>query len=143
MGLRGKRHIVHRLQRDPLAGQCAADAEPERRSTGARWLPDRPHDNRILILLLMVAAVTVADDPILVLGPALAKQLHASPAWSGWFIAALGAGTVSFVPPVEAPAHYPARGNGTGRASPVMLIFVFAPSCGSAVAAALGAGAAA
>ena len=47
-----------------------------------------------MILLLMVAAVTVADDPILVLGPALARQLHASPAWSGWFIAALGAGTV-------------------------------------------------
>ena len=47
-----------------------------------------------MILLLMVAAVTVADDPILVLGPALAKQLHASPAVSGWFIAALGAGTV-------------------------------------------------
>ena len=47
-----------------------------------------------MILLLMVAAVTVADDPILVLGPALAKQMHAPPAWSGWFIAALGAGTV-------------------------------------------------
>ena len=47
-----------------------------------------------MILLLMVAAVTVADDPILVLGPELAKQMHASPQWSGWFIAALGAGTV-------------------------------------------------
>jgi predicted MFS family arabinose efflux permease len=42
----------------------------------------------------MVAAVTVADYPILVLGPALAKQLHVSTFWSGWFIAALGAGTV-------------------------------------------------
>ena len=47
-----------------------------------------------MVLLLMVAAVTVADDPILVLGPALARQLHATSIWSGYFIAALGAGTV-------------------------------------------------
>jgi MFS family permease len=52
------------------------------------------NDRRIMILLLMVAAVTIADDPILVLGPALAKQLDIAPALSGWFIAALGAGTV-------------------------------------------------
>lgn len=51
-------------------------------------------DEMILILVLMVAAVTVADDPILVLGPALAAHLHASPDWAGWFIAALGAGSV-------------------------------------------------
>ena len=31
-----------------------------------------------MILLLMVAAVTVADDPILVLGPALARHMHVS-----------------------------------------------------------------
>jgi MFS family permease len=51
-------------------------------------------DGEILILLLMVAAVTVADDPVLVLGPALANQLHVDPSWSGWFIAALGGGSV-------------------------------------------------
>ena len=74
-------------------------------------------DRRIMILLLMVAAVTVADDPILVLGPALAKQLHTSPAVSGWFIAALGAGTVlRLVPPIQARAHAPACGDSAGRA---------------------------
>lgn len=39
-----------------------------------------------MILLLMVAAVTIADDPILVLGPALANGMHVSASWSGWFI---------------------------------------------------------
>ena len=52
------------------------------------------HERRIMILLLMVAAVTVAADPILVLGPALARSFGASPDWSGVFIAALGAGNV-------------------------------------------------
>ena len=51
-------------------------------------------DWRIAVLLLMVAAVTVADDPVLVLGPAVAGRLHASGDWPGFFIAALGAGTV-------------------------------------------------
>ena len=54
----------------------------------------------------MVAAVTVADDPVLVLGPALAGHLHVSLSWSGWFIAALGAGTVigSFLPSLHTPS---------------------------------------
>ena len=52
------------------------------------------HERRIMILLLMVAAVTIAADPILVLGPALARSAHASADWSGIFIAALGAGNV-------------------------------------------------
>jgi len=50
---------------------------------------------KILILLLMVAAVTVAADPILVLGPALAKHVfHSSDDWSAFFIGALGLGSV-------------------------------------------------
>lgn len=62
---------------------------------------------RLAVLLAMVAAVTVADDPILVLGPALARQQHVAHGLPGWiaqwvsagslpglFIAALGAGTV-------------------------------------------------
>lgn len=52
------------------------------------------HDRMILFLLLMVAAVTIADDPVLVLGPALAHHLGVSQNWPGWFIAALGAGSV-------------------------------------------------
>lgn len=119
-----------------------AEAEPERRSRVRDGFRIARHDNRILVLLLMVAAVTIADDPILVLGPALAKQLHASPAWSGWFIAALGAGTVcgSF----RRSKHLPAiRLAATALAALAlcMLIFVFAPYMWVSCAAALGAGA--
>jgi len=56
---------------------------------------------RIWLLLLMVAAVTLADDPVLVLGPALAHRvLGTSNAWAGYFLAALGCGTIlgSFTP---------------------------------------------
>jgi MFS family permease len=50
---------------------------------------------RIWLLLGMVAAVTIADDPVLVLGPALAHRvLGTSNDWAGYFLAALGCGTV-------------------------------------------------
>jgi len=49
---------------------------------------------RILLLLALVAAVTLADDPVLILGPALAHQLQASSSWPGFFLSALGLGTV-------------------------------------------------
>jgi hypothetical protein len=50
---------------------------------------------RVIVLLLMVAVITVAADPILVLGPALTGHIfHSSADWSGVFIAALGAGNV-------------------------------------------------
>jgi len=119
-----------------------AEAEPERRSRVRDGFLIAMHDNRVLVLLLMVAAVTIADDPILVLGPALARQLHASPAWSGWFIAALGAGTVcgSF----RRSKHQPAvRLAATALAALAlcMLIFVFAPFIWLSCIAALGAGA--
>jgi MFS family permease len=49
---------------------------------------------RILLLLAMVAAVTVADDPVLVLGPTLARQVLAVPSiWPAYFLSALGLGT--------------------------------------------------
>jgi hypothetical protein len=56
---------------------------------------------RILLLLAIVAAVTFADDPILVLSPALAHaKLQVSSHWIGYFIAALGWGSVlGSVPP--------------------------------------------
>lgn len=118
-----------------------AEAEPERRSRLWDGFAIARQDRRILILLLMVAAVTVADDPILVLGPALAKQLHAPAAWSGWFIAALGTGTVlgSF----RGSRHQPTlRLAATALAALAlfMLLFVYAPSMWFAVFAALGAG---
>jgi MFS family permease len=49
---------------------------------------------RILLLLVMVACVTFADDPILVLGPSLAHQLHIPSFWPAYFLAALGVGTI-------------------------------------------------
>jgi MFS family permease len=59
---------------------------------GLRIAVSRP---RILLLLTMVATVTVADDPVLVLGPALAHQvLAASRLWPAYFLSALGLGTV-------------------------------------------------
>jgi predicted MFS family arabinose efflux permease len=50
--------------------------------------------DRIWLVLLMVTAVTIAADPVLVLGPALAHRFHVSGSWAGYFLAALGAGTV-------------------------------------------------
>ena len=50
---------------------------------------------RILLLLAIVAAVTLADDPIFVQSPALAHtKLQISTHWAGYFIAALGWGSV-------------------------------------------------
>jgi MFS family permease len=55
----------------------------------AVWRP------RILLLLAMVAAVTIADDPVLVLGPPLAHHvLQVSSVWPAYFLSALGLGTV-------------------------------------------------
>ena len=61
-------------------------------------------NRRILLLLAIVAAVTLADDPILVLSPALAHtKLHVSNDWAGYFIAALGWGSVlGSLPPTSA-----------------------------------------
>jgi MFS family permease len=119
-----------------------AKAEPARRSRIWDGFVIARSDRRILILLLMVAAVTVADDPILVLGPALAKHLHAPTAWSDWFIAALGAGTVlgSF----RRSKHEPTLRLAAAALAALalfMLLFVHAPNMWVGVIAALGAGA--
>ena len=52
------------------------------------------HERRIMILLLMVAAVTVAADPIWCSARRWPGRSDASAAWSGIFIAALGGGNV-------------------------------------------------
>jgi MFS family permease len=50
---------------------------------------------RIMLLLAMVAAVTLADDPVQVLGPALARHMALpSPIWPAYFLSALGLGVV-------------------------------------------------
>ena len=68
---------------------------------------------RLLLLLAIVATVTLADDPILVLSPAVAARLHMPSASAGYFIAALGWGSVlGSLPPTSAKdnsAQYASR----------------------------------
>lgn len=99
------------------------------------------NDRTIAILLLMVAVVTVADDPILVLGPAIASHLRASTEWAGWFIAALGAGSVlgSLRPTGREPSMRLAAA-ALATLSLCMIVFVLAPSMVVNVLAAFGAG---
>jgi predicted MFS family arabinose efflux permease len=95
----------------------------------------------ILVLLLMVAAVTVADDPILVLGPGLAARLHQSASFAGWFITALGAGSVcgSVLRPRGLPRLRLAAASLMALAL-FMIVFVMAPVIWLSLAAAFGAG---
>lgn len=100
------------------------------------------HNRKILILLLMVASVTVASDPILVLGPALAKHVfHASPDWSAYFIGALGAGSVigSLLPRREEPSIRRAA-TVLALLGMAMMAFALAPRVWLSVLAALMAG---
>ncbi|HLK00355.1 MAG TPA: MFS transporter [Streptosporangiaceae bacterium] len=99
-------------------------------------------DRRILIVLLMVVAVTVAADPVLVLGPALASHVFGvSATWSGLFIAALGTGSVvgSLVPLRSEPSIRLAA-TALSSLGVCMVIFVLAPSVLVSVMAAAAAG---
>jgi predicted MFS family arabinose efflux permease len=99
------------------------------------------NDRRIMVLLLMVAAVTIAADPILVLGPALAHSFGDSADWSGVFIAALGAGNViGSLPPGSQQASIRRAALALGVLSIVMMVFVLAHVIWISVAAALVAG---
>lgn len=101
-------------------------------------------DWRICVLLFMVASVTVADDPVLVVGPRLATQLHAGPEWSGIFIAALGAGTVlgSVVLPPRRTMSLRPVASALAALAACMILFVFSPVAWGSALAAFGAGAA-
>lgn len=94
-------------------------------------------DWKIGVALLMVAAVTVADDPVLVLGPALAGRLHVAASWSGLFIAALGAGTVlGSVRPSRHKATLRLAATALAALAVCMVCFVLSPwAVGSAIAA--------
>ncbi len=96
---------------------------------------------KIAVLLLMVAAVTLADDPVQVLGPALASHLHVAASWSGWFIAALGAGTVvgSLRPSRHNPS-LPLAASALGALAVCMVVFVISPQVWGSLLAAFGAG---
>ena len=105
--------------RRPAAGKaeavtCHAADEPTgpRRTRVTDGIVIALRQPRILLLLAIVATVTLADDPILVLSPALAVKLHLSNAWTGYFIAALGWGSVlGSLPPTST------RDNGMASAS--------------------------
>jgi MFS family permease len=115
--------------------------EPTLRSRLAAGFSLVASDRRILLVLIMVAAVTIADDPVLVLGPALASHQHVSANSSGWFIAALGGGVVfgSLRRSKHRPSH---RLTATVLAAlgVFMICFVMAPWEWLSTAAALGAG---
>ena len=99
------------------------------------------HDKKILVLLLMVAAVTVCDDPVLVLGPAVATHLHESPQWSGAFIAALGAGSVLGSLRRASPEPKLRRAaTALALLAVCMIAFVLSPSIEVSIVAAFGAG---
>jgi MFS family permease len=96
---------------------------------------------KITVLLLMVAAVTMADDPVLVLGPALAHHLHIAASWSGWFIAALGGGTV--IGSLRPSRHKPSlqlAATTLAVLAVCMVMFVMSPWALGSLLAALGAG---
>lgn len=98
-------------------------------------------DWRVLVLLLMVASVTMADDPVLVLGPRIASQAHAAPVWSGIFIAALGAGTVcgSFLPVRPTMSLRPVA-SALAVLAGCMVLFVLSTAAWGSALAAFGAG---
>ncbi len=98
-------------------------------------------DRRIMVLLLMVAAVTVAADPILVLGPALAHSFGESADWSGVFITALGAGNViGSLRPSGQQASIRRAASALCILSIAMMVFVMAHVIWLSVAAAVVAG---
>jgi MFS family permease len=96
---------------------------------------------RVMVLLMMVAAITVASDPILVLGPALAGHIfHSSAAWSGVFIAALGAGNVIGSLRPRRPPSIRRVAAALGMLGLAMMVFSAAPSIWLSIAAAFGVG---
>lgn len=123
-----------------LAGR-GRPAEKRERSQLKDGFRASVHDWRIGVLLLMVASVTVADDPVLVLGPALAGHLHVASSWSGWFIAALGGGTVlgSFLPSLHTPSLRLAA-TALAALAVCMIFFIMSPYVWLCFSAAFGAG---
>jgi MFS family permease len=70
------------------------DPRPMPNWSGMRLAVRKP---RLMLLLAMVAAITIADDPVQVLGPEVAGHLlhtTTSTMWSAYFLSALGLGSV-------------------------------------------------
>lgn len=120
----------------------ACEPLPEQKRSRVRDCLDiARNDRKIIILLLMVAAVTIAEDPLLVLGPGLARQSGMSADWAGYFLSAMGAGSVigSALPRRKAPS---VRRTATalGILGIFVMAFALAPSIWFSVPAAFGAG---
>jgi MFS family permease len=73
---------------------------PPRRAPLLEGLRVVARTRRLQVILLMVAAATIATDPPLVLGPSLASELGIGQASAAYFLAAFGVGTFvgSFLP---------------------------------------------
>jgi MFS family permease len=108
---------------------------------GLRIIVRRP---RIMLLLAMVAAITIADDPVQVIGPSLARHMHVSPTvWASVFLGALGLGTIMGSP-------FLPRWTAARRAAPPLIflavsvvVFAISPTPWISLLAAVCAGAAA
>jgi MFS family permease len=96
---------------------------PDRHTRVTDGLMAALREPRIFLLLGIVAAVTLADDPILVLSPALAHtKFHLSSEWTGLFIAALGWGSVlGSLIPTSTKIH---NSRGASRRAAVSLLFL-------------------
>ena len=127
-----------------LAFVGQGSTEPERHSRVRDGFLIAYREGRIMIVLLMVVAVTLAADPVLVLGPALASHVFGrSASWSGLFIAALGAGSV--LGSVRRSKHTPSlklAATALAALGCCMISFVLAPQFWFSVVAAGAAGAA-
>ena len=90
--LRRSSHISNVMHAENTYERDASHSRRAKVTDGFRTARQHP---RILLLLAIVAAVTLADDPIFVLSPALAHaKLQIPGHWTGYFIAALGWGSV-------------------------------------------------
>jgi MFS family permease len=80
---------------------------------------------RVILLLAMVAAVTFADDPVLIQGPALARHVHVPSYVAGYFLAMLGLGTVlGSLGPIRRPEDWTT--SKASRRAAFSLVFLFA-----------------
>ena len=100
------------------------------------------HERPVMLLLIAAAMTTVATDPPTVLGSALAEHsFHVSGNWGGYFLAALGIGSVM-------TALLPATGASSSQAAALLGVlglaiglFALAPSLWISVTAVIAAGA--
>ncbi|HEU5155735.1 MAG TPA: MFS transporter [Streptosporangiaceae bacterium] len=121
--------------------QSAARPRPHARVSTVLW--PAAGNRRVQLLLLMVACVTMATDPVLVLGPAIVERVGGSDLWAGYIIAALGTGVVlGSLLPARAPSLRLAARH-IGALGAAVIVFTVAPRLWVALLAALGAGVAA